>query len=95
MTLEKRIRLTGMNIFSYKRLLNQNEIRPIKMYISEKGERVVCLYFLMVNGFPPLDRPIGRRYPPDVGEVPRALQPEFDPRSQTDNIRLDWICKRI
>lgn len=51
--------------------------------------------FIFFNGFPPLDRPIGRRYPPDVGEVPRALQPEFDPRSLTDNIRLDWICKRI
>ena len=55
----------------------------------------MCLYFLMVNGFPPLDRPIGRRSPPDVGEVPPALQPEFDPRPLTDNIRLDWICKRI
>lgn len=64
------------------------------MYISGEGERV-CLYFLMVNGFPPLDRPIGRRSPPDVGEVPRVLQPEFDPRPLTDNIRLDWICKGI
>lgn len=66
---------------------------PIKMYISGEGERVVCLYFLMVNGSPPLDRPIGRRSPPGVGEVPRALQFEFDPRPLMDNIRLDWICK--
>lgn len=54
---------------------------------------MVCLYFLMVNGSPPLDRPIGRRFPPVVGEVPRPLQFEFDPRPLMDNIRLDWICE--